>query len=358
MKKNSVKKTKSDRKQFVSVKKLKRSAIKTVKQTLSTRSSKKLPKPVKKKQVRRAPEVGPRTTAKVQQPETEILLVQEVESLVQEVIPSQAPPLESGPKAAAEVFLLEEQKSSILLLGENALIGEYTRTCCTKGFEVYILGSEEEYSDLSEYKTLIHYLDHIPEHSVVALELTNTNLELKKQNLWKLDVSLPPSATILSSSITVTATEQSSWIMHKHRLVGIGALPTLSNRPAIEVAPTVFNPDEIIEIVRKFFHHLDKEIILVQDRIGMVFPRMICQVINEAAHAIQEGVADPKDLDIVMKEACQFPAGPIEWADRIGLDQVVAVLAAVQQAEGGGRTRISPLLPLLAHTGKWWKQDH
>ena len=95
---------------------------------------------------------------------------------------------------------------------------------------------------------------------------------------------------------------------------------------------------------------------LVQDRVGMVLPRILCQIINEAAFALQEEVASPQDIDTAMKLGTNHPFGPIEWADRIGVGQVNAVLTALQNDLQEDRYRISPLLRHMAQTGEWWKR--
>ncbi|MEX0602820.1 MAG: 3-hydroxyacyl-CoA dehydrogenase family protein, partial [Bacteroidota bacterium] len=129
-----------------------------------------------------------------------------------------------------------------------------------------------------------------------------------------------------------------------------------TDRPLVEVAPTVFSPRETIDVVARFFASLEKDIELVQDRVGLVFPRILCQIINEATFALQDDVATPKDIDTAMKLGANYPFGPIEWADRIGFRQVHAVLAALREDLQEDRYRISPLLNQMAQTGEWWKR--
>src|SRR5208283_601070 len=103
--------------------------------------------------------------------------------------------------------------------------------------------------------------------------------------------ALPETTAILSSSINVSALDQSQWIMMKQRLVGIAALPTMIRNSVIEVSPTVYTNESAIEIARRFFFSIKKNIAIVQDRVGMVLPRILCQIINEAMFAVQQDVA-------------------------------------------------------------------
>jgi|WetSurMetagenome_2_1015567.scaffolds.fasta_scaffold222944_1 3-hydroxybutyryl-CoA dehydrogenase len=246
----------------------------------------------------------------------------------------------------------QPEKAVVYVLGDSPMVEEYIALCSSHGFAVAY--DPDGIGPLDA--ALARKTAKIPGNVSFALELTNIDLEKKRRNIELLDRSLPETAAIASSSVTVSATEQSSWISKKHRLVGICSLPTLSNADLIEVAPTVFSPAETIQVVQKFFRSVGKEIELVQDRVGMVFPRIICQIINEAAFVLQEEIAAPQDIDKAMKMGADFPHGPIEWADKLGMQQVHAVLSALQRDLGEERYRISPLLKQMALSGAWWKR--
>jgi 3-hydroxybutyryl-CoA dehydrogenase len=78
-------------------------------------------------------------------------------------------------------------------------------------------------------------------------------------------------------------------------------------------------------------------------------------IINEAAFALMDGVASAEDIDMAMKLGTNYPLGPLEWADRIGLDQVLSVLEGLQAEHGDDRYRAAPLLRQLVradHRGR------
>lgn len=233
---------------------------------------------------------------------------------------------------------------------------EYVRICSAHGYRVcyHCPGSSESPSTIEPAAAKNE--SRAPANTSFALELTNVDLDQKRRNLEMLDRLLPSTAAIVSSSITVTATEQASWIRHKVRLVGCSALPTLADKLSIEIAPTVFSPAATVQVVQTFFRSIGKDIELVQDRIGMVFPRILCQMINEAVFALQEEIAAPQDLDRAMVVAAGYPLGPITWAERIGLRQVEAVLKSLHRDLGEERMRVAPLLTQMALGGTWWKR--
>ena len=250
----------------------------------------------------------------------------------------------------------QPEKAIVYVVGDSPMVEEYIALCSSHRYAVvYDVAGNSQIPQTFDAKG-VRQSAKIPNNVSFALELTNIDLEKKRKNLEALDKALPATTAIVSSSVTVSATEQSSWISHKSRLVGFCALPTLSKTSLVEVAPTVFSPAETVQVVQRFFKSVGKEIELVQDRVGMVFPRIICQIINEAAFALQEEIATPQDIDLAMKLGANYPLGPIEWADRFGMQQVYAVLSALHRDLGEDRYRISPLLRQMALSGTWWKR--
>ena len=289
------------------------------------------PKPTKKEKARtRAKRSAPKSTVLGVEPplETGSAAPVAVEPEESEVLTATAPV--QGPITDQQIFIL----------GDDSLVGEWVRSLEARSVPF----------------TLKHRSSPPPRTTTVVLELTNLDLARKRENLIALDAVLSPAALILSSSVTVSATEQASWIYSPARLVGIGALPTLSSRPLIEVAPTIHTPASAIDAAAKFFRGLGKEIEIVQDRVGLVFARTLCRLINEAAFALAEEVATPQDLDAAIRLGLNHPHGPIEWVDRLGLAHVAAILAALERESGDPRYRTAPLLRQMALAGEWWKR--
>ena len=229
----------------------------------------------------------------------------------------------------------------MFIVGDDPLVAEYSE-----------IVSAFNYAIISPNK--IKNLKPIAGTVSIALELSNLDLDRKKKNLEALDKTLPETTAILSSSVNVSALDQSQWIMMKHRLVGLAALPTLIRNSVVEVSPTVYTSESAVDVARKFFISLKKEIAVVQDRVGMVLPRILCQIINEAMFAVQQDVALPKDIDTAMRLGMNYPSGPIEWGEKIGFKQVYAVLDALHTDLGEERYHICPLLKEIAATGKFW----
>jgi len=90
----------------------------------------------------------------------------------------------------------------------------------------------------------------------------------------------------------------------------------------------------------------------VQPAAGGVLERIVCQVINECAFALGEGVGSAHDIDTGMVLGLNYPRGPLAWADEIGLGHVLAVLDSLWEEYREERYRAAPVLRRLV------REDH
>jgi 3-hydroxybutyryl-CoA dehydrogenase len=127
----------------------------------------------------------------------------------------------------------------------------------------------------------------------------------------------------------------------KATLFGFNGLPTFLNRALLEVAVL---RDEHKSVLEKTCQQLNTAFSLVEDRVGLVTPRIICMIINEAYFTVQEGTATREDIDMAMKLGTNYPYGPFEWCKRIGIKNVYELLEAVYDDTKDERYKICPLL--------------
>jgi 3-hydroxybutyryl-CoA dehydrogenase len=90
----------------------------------------------------------------------------------------------------------------------------------------------------------------------------------------------------------------------------------------------------------------------VRPAAGGVLERIVCQVINECAFALGEGVGSAEDIDTGMVLGLNYPRGPLAWADEIGLDHVLAVLDGLCEQYREERYRPAPVLRSLVRAGR------
>jgi 3-hydroxybutyryl-CoA dehydrogenase len=89
-----------------------------------------------------------------------------------------------------------------------------------------------------------------------------------------------------------------------------------------------------------------------QPAAGGVLERIVCQVIDECAFALGEGVGSAQDIDTGMVLGLNYPRGPLAWADEMGLDHVLAVLDGLWEEYREERYRAAPVLRHLVREGR------
>ena len=132
-------------------------------------------------------------------------------------------------------------------------------------------------------------------------------------------------------------------------LFGFCGLPTLLNRRLLEVS--LYHEADRAKLAETCAA-LGTDYRVVADRVGLVTPRVICQIINEACFTVQEGTATMQDVDLGMKLGTSYPRGPFAWANAIGVERVYAVLEALWQDTHDERYKVCPLLKRQALRGE------
>lgn len=134
--------------------------------------------------------------------------------------------------------------------------------------------------------------------------------------------------------------------------VGFHALPPLAPGATVELTRGAHTTSAAADRMTAFLGSLGLHTAWVQDAPGLVLGRLACQLVNEAAFALQEGVTDdPQALDDGMVLALNHPRGPLAWGDEIGLDHVLMVLDALRAELGEERYRAAPLLRRMVSEG-------
>ena len=128
-------------------------------------------------------------------------------------------------------------------------------------------------------------------------------------------------------------------------LLGYSPLNLLQpERQRIELTYAIDCGEEAKEQASSFLESLGCSVTCYPESPGMVLPRVLACLANEAVSALVEGVASANDIDTAMTLGTNYPMGPLRWADKIGLDVILATLTHLHQVHGDDRYRPLPLL--------------
>ncbi len=129
--------------------------------------------------------------------------------------------------------------------------------------------------------------------------------------------------------------------------VGFHVLPPFAETRLAELTRGPSSSPVAAQRAERFFATLGKHVEWVGDAAGLILGRIVCQVINESAFAVGEGVGSAHDIDLGMVLGLSHPRGPLRWAQEIGLEHVLAVLEALCASYREERYRPAPALRRL-----------
>jgi 3-hydroxybutyryl-CoA dehydrogenase len=124
-------------------------------------------------------------------------------------------------------------------------------------------------------------------------------------------------------------------------LFGFNGWPTCVERPLLETS--CLNPAARPGL-EATCRALETDFKVVDDRTGMVTPRIIAMIVNEAYHTVQDGTASRHDIDQAMQLGTNYPYGPFAWCSRIGIANIFNLLEALCADTHDQRYQPAPLL--------------
>jgi 3-hydroxybutyryl-CoA dehydrogenase len=177
-----------------------------------------------------------------------------------------------------------------------------------------------------------------------VIECAPEDLELKREILEKLDGVLSDESIIATNTSSLSVTRLASFVSRPGHFVGMHFFNPVPAMKLVEIVRGMRTNDSTVAAVRGLAERLDKVPIEVKDAPGFVVNRVLFPMINEAAFALQEGVADAHGVDECMKLGCNHPLGPLALADLVGLDVVYAILDSLYREYG--EPRYAPCLEI------------
>ena len=185
-----------------------------------------------------------------------------------------------------------------------------------------------------------------------VIESAPEDLEIKLELLEKVDAILGDEAILATNTSSLSITKLASSVRRPGHFVGMHFFNPVPLMKLVEVVRGLRTSDSTVAAVRGLAESLDRVPIEVKDSPGFVVNRVLFPMINEAAFALQEGVAEPDGIDECMKLGCNHPLGPLALADLVGLDVVFAILDSLYREYG--EPRYAPCLEIKKRVEAGW----
>jgi len=186
----------------------------------------------------------------------------------------------------------------------------------------------------------------------IVIESAPEDFETKRQILQGLDEVVSDDCILATNTSSLSVTRLAGCVSRPGHFIGMHFFNPVPAMKLVEVVSGMRTTDSTVRRVRDFAERLGKLPIDVKDYPGFVVNRVLFPMINEAAFALQEGVADAKGIDECMKGGCNHPMGPLALADLVGLDVVHAILDSLYHEYGN--PRYAPCLEITKRVEAGW----
>ena len=190
----------------------------------------------------------------------------------------------------------------------------------------------------------------------IVVEAVDENFDLKHRLISDFYAVAKDTAVFISNTATLSLSKLAESAKHPDRIIGMHFLNPVPLIPLVEVVRGMKTSNETFAIVKAFAQRIGKTPVEVFEYPGFITTRTILPMLNEAMHALMEGIASAEDIDTAMRLGYGMQFGPLEMADAMGLDEVLAWMETLWHELGEPRYRPCPLLRRMVREGKLGKK--
>jgi len=184
-----------------------------------------------------------------------------------------------------------------------------------------------------------------------VIEAVFERAEVKLPIFGQLEEICPKETILASNTSGIPVSLLASATNRPAKVIGTHFMNPVPLMKGVEIVKTLLTSEETLKVSLDFVKSLGKETVVVKDSPGFVTNRIVTLVLNEAAKLLEENLASIEDIDKIEKLSHNWPMGPFELADMVGIDVIVDLLEGIYQQTGWERYKPAPLLKRMVEIG-------
>lgn len=178
----------------------------------------------------------------------------------------------------------------------------------------------------------------------LIVEAVTEKVELKLELFRKLDAAAKAGAILASNTSSISITKIAAVTKRPESVIGMHFMNPVPLMKLVEVIRALQTSDATYAATLELSTKMNKTVVTAKDAPGFIVNRILIPMLNEACFALQEGIGTPKDIDEGVKLGLNHPMGPLELADLIGLDTVLAIAEVLHRDLGDDKYRAANVL--------------
>ncbi|PTQ56940.1 MAG: 3-hydroxybutyryl-CoA dehydrogenase [Candidatus Carbobacillus altaicus] len=185
----------------------------------------------------------------------------------------------------------------------------------------------------------------------LVIEAVTEDTIIKRDVFRRLSLETAPHVVLATNTSTLSITELAQATRRADKVIGLHFFEPVQQSKLIEVVRGYRTSEETVHFAFQFASRIGKEAVEVYESPGFISSRLMLVMINEAILLYMEGIANKEAIDKAMRLGYDLPRGPLEMADRFGLDAVLLALEGLFREYGETKFRPSPLLKKMVRSG-------
>lgn len=186
----------------------------------------------------------------------------------------------------------------------------------------------------------------------LVIESVVEDLATKKALFEELDRVCKPDAILATNTSTLPVVEMAARTNRPDKVCGVHFFNPAAAMRLVELVRPLTASDDTMAAVRAFAEACGKDPVEVADRAGFIVNALLFPYLNNAVRMLEAGTASLGDIDTAMRGGCNFPMGPFELLDLVGLDTSLAILEALYREFGDPNYAPTPLLKRMVAAGR------
>jgi 3-hydroxybutyryl-CoA dehydrogenase len=212
--------------------------------------------------------------------------------------------------------------STVSIIGEGELADKLKELLSKANLKVFVANLKEDYAKQVSESDLI-------------IEVAPEDLAAKKKIFKSCDAKCRKETILATTTSNPWVTQLAGGTKRQDKVVGINFTKNpFEDKYLVQVVKGLQTSDETVRAVMELLETVGITAVKLEETPGFILDRVIASIVNEAAVMYSSKLATKEDIDNMMKVCVNWPMGPFEFADNMGVDRVVEILDSMAQQLG------------------------